>query len=116
MNKARDVGAVLGYCPMGCGTTLHLVDGGHVTCTFVGCPDPEAVTTLLAERETEHLVTFHTNTFTVRHPLRERLDDALMRCELHDYCFNLDGPPAAPGLYRAVRDDAHRWTFVAVER
>jgi hypothetical protein len=41
-------------------------------------------------------------TFTVRHPLRERLDDALMECALHDMTAGLDGPPRRPGRYRVT--------------
>jgi len=34
---------VKGRCPMGCGETLFLGAGGHVTCSFIDCPDPAAV-------------------------------------------------------------------------
>lgn len=39
--------SVAGRCPMGCGSTLFLGAGGHVTCSFVDCPDPAAVDELL---------------------------------------------------------------------
>lgn len=39
---------VAGECPMGCGRTLFLGEGGHVTCSLVGCPDPCAAADLLA--------------------------------------------------------------------
>lgn len=89
-----------GYCPMGCGQTLF-VASGHIHCSLVDCPQPTAVAEILNDRETEHLVTFSETAFTVRHPLRERLDDALMECELHEHIASLSGPPVAPGLYRA---------------
>ncbi len=38
---------VLGVCPMGCGQTLFLGDGGFVTCSWIECPDPEAAYRLL---------------------------------------------------------------------
>jgi hypothetical protein len=38
---------VAGECPMGCGRTLFLGDGGHVTCSLIGCPAPGAVDELL---------------------------------------------------------------------
>lgn len=38
---------VAGRCPMGCGETLFLGTGGHVTCSLVGCPDPCAADDLL---------------------------------------------------------------------
>lgn len=39
---------VAGSCPKGCGATLFLGAGGHVTCAFRGCPDPAAASALLA--------------------------------------------------------------------
>lgn len=104
---------VAGYCPMGCGRTLYLGEGGAVTCSFVSCPDRAAVTLLLRDRETEHIVEFRARDFTVRHPLRERLGDALMECALHEHVAGLDGPPVRPGRYRAVRVDG-RWVWTAV--
>lgn len=38
---------VMGNCPMGCGATLFLADGGHVTCSWVDCPNPAAPDELL---------------------------------------------------------------------
>lgn len=104
---------VTGYCPLGCGETLFLGDGGHVTCGRLDCPRPDAVSDLLHDAETEHIVSFGTDGFTVRHPLRERLDDALMRCALHEHIATMDGPPVAPGRYRAVANSTS-WVWEAV--
>ena len=93
--------AVQGYCPMGCGRTLFLADGGNVTCSHAHCPRPDAAAAVLADQETEHIVDFGETTFTIRHPLRERLDDDLMDCELHKDIAAMDGPPVQPGRYRA---------------
>lgn len=101
---------VAGYCPMGCGETLTVMGGGHVTCRKLECPRPDAVSEILADRETEHLVTFSPTAFTVRHPLRERLDDALMDCQLHEFIAGLPGPPVREGLYRA-RSVGDCWTW-----
>lgn len=101
---------VAGYCPMGCGETLSVMGGGHVTCRRLECPRPDAVSVILADRETEHLVTFSPTAFTVRHPLRERLDDALMDCKLHEFIAALPGPPVSSGLYRA-RSVGDCWTW-----
>ena len=100
---------VRGYCPMGCGETLFLGSGGYVTCSLIGCPRPDAVSTLLGDRETEHVVWIE-GLFTVRHPLRERLDDAQLSCDLDRHLAGLDGPPCAPGQYRVVCD-GERWTW-----
>lgn len=94
---------VLGYCPMGCGQTLERRGtDGVIQCQATRCPRMYAVRDLLADRETDHIVQFDTDGFTVRHPLRERLDDELMQCRLHQFCASLPGPPNVLGRYRAV--------------
>jgi len=107
---------VQGFCPMGCGQTLSAMDGGHITCRHIDCPHPTAVDEILADRETEHLVVFSESAFTVRHPLRERLDDALMECQLHEHIAGLSGPPTAPGRYRALAEGPDEWSWWPVKR
>lgn len=92
---------IQGWCPMGCGETLTATDDGYITCSHIDCPAPAAAGDILDGRETEHIVVFNEVGFTVRHPLRERLDDSLMHCDLHEYVSLLDGPPVRPGRYRA---------------
>lgn len=94
---------VQGHCPMGCGTTLFLGSGGYVTCRNLACPRPEAVSDLIDDRETEHQVTFDVDGFTIRHPLRERLAEPLLDCDLHRFCADMTGPPAQLGTYRVTR-------------
>ena len=107
---------VHGSCPMGCGRTLHLAsDSGMIACTAPGCPRPSAVTDLLQDRETEHVVTFTEEGFTLRHPLKERLDEALMECDLHEELASLSWAPVPPGRYRASRwpdQNARRWAYI----
>ena len=91
---------VTGYCPMGCGQTLFVGSGGYVTCSWVDCPRPDAVAELLSERETEHIVVLEEGTFSIQHPLRERLDGDLFTCSLHEWLSEQDGPPEEPGRYR----------------
>ena len=91
---------IAGYCPMGCGQTLFLGSGGRITCSNHGCSRSDAVDELLAERETEHIVLLEEGTFSIQHPLRERLDGALFECSLHEWLSSQDGPPEAPGQYR----------------
>jgi hypothetical protein len=108
--------AVVGLCPMGCGSTLFRApEGGHITCGHVGCPRPTAVDELLADGETEHIVMLYAATFTVRHPLRERLDEQLLTCDLHQAIADLDGPPRQPGLYRVVVRPGTPWEWTAVD-
>lgn len=101
---------------MGCGQTLaRRDDDGTIRCYRLGCPRPEAVDTILREPETDHIVQFDDDGFTIRYPLRERLDDALMQCDLHHYCARLDGPPdEGCGRYRATTDHGI-WAFQAMD-
>lgn len=107
---------IAGHCPMGCGTTLFVGAGGHITCSLIGCPRPTAVDELLHDQETEHVVAFTETGFTVRHPLHERLDerldDALMSsCFLHEDIAAMSGPPVKPGRYRARSKQHGGWTW-----
>ncbi|SHI67316.1 DUF6085 family protein [Streptomyces sp. 3214.6] len=102
---------VTGYCPLGCGETLQRAADGTIACADAGCARPYAITAILLDRETEHIVQFDDG-FTIRHPLRERLDDALMRCELHRFCVSLPGPPReGSGQYRAIHRGPKDWVF-----
>lgn len=104
-----------GYCPMGCGATLFHAAGGHITCAHIRCPRPTAVDELLDDRETEHVVQIGETAFVVRHPLRERLDGALIQeCTLHEYLRSRSGPPAQPGRYRVTwrGDPAAPWQLL----
>ncbi|MEU6674808.1 DUF6085 family protein [Streptomyces sp. NPDC046925] len=91
---------VQGHCPA-CGrASLFLGEGGYVTCSIRECPQPDAVSELLADRETEHIVQLAEEGWTVRHPLIERLDDALMGCQLNAYMSTFDRPDEL-GTFRA---------------
>jgi len=106
---------VRGFCPMGCGETLFLGDGGYVTCSLIGCPCPDAVSTLLDDRETDHVVHLKERTFTVRHPLRERVDDVLMHCDIDRRLTEFDSPPNYPGHYRVVMAEDERWIWRRID-
>ncbi len=93
-----------GYCPMGCGETLF-VDANHsIVCSSHECPRPTAVHELLSE-PMEHVVRLHVGTWTVKHPLRERLDGALFDCALPEVVKSLYDKHSGlvlPGTYRAT--------------
>ena len=101
---------IYGYCPMGCGATLFLGDGGHVTCWWYACPDPAKVDTILSDPESEHIVEFEEERFQVLHPLRERGEE-LFECAIHADLGNLDGPPVQPGRYRVTRSPDNAFQF-----
>lgn len=105
---------VSGYCPMGCGQTLALSNEGFVVCVGADCPHATAPTVILSEAEPEHLVMFGRDSCTVRHPLRERIADQMMVCQLLTFCGE-SGPPGPPGMYRATRA-GDGWSFEAVSR
>jgi hypothetical protein len=97
-----------GYCPMGCGQTLFIAKGNYT-----------AASDILNDQETEHIVKFQDNTFTVRHPLRERLDNALLTCSIAEdlikHQVRLRGLTIADGSYRARSADPHgSWLMEAV--
>jgi hypothetical protein len=100
-----DLLKVEGNCPMGCGRTLFVGEGGHVTCSWRECPNPTAVDEILADTETEHIVIFGERGFNVQHPLKERLKGTLFNCELVKSLTSLQGPPVLPGKYRFVDQD-----------
>lgn len=108
--------AVQGHCPVCGGCSLFLAEGGHVTCSRLECPRPTAVDELLANRETDHVVVLQPKTFTVRHPLRERLDDELLTCDVHQRIRGLDGPPRQPGTYRVTVLPGGSWMWEEITR
>lgn len=102
-----------GYCPMGCGRTLFRVpDSDKIVCRYERCPFPDVVSVILSDRETEHVVTFEAtdrgHAFTVRHPLRERLDSELITCSVEGYLRSLTGPPKPSGRYRMTKNPGRR--------
>lgn len=103
-----------GFCPMGCGWTLASNEDGNVICLHANCPRPTAVGEILGHKETEHVVRFLATSFTVRHPLRERLDDELMECPLGAHLASLSGPPVRPGTYRAVQCGGD-WSWAKID-
>lgn len=99
---------IRGYCPMGCGQTLMAEEGraeNQVVCWSGSCPEPLAVQRILEDPETEHVVQFSGGGFTILHPVRERLDNKLLACELHLFCMDFSGPPdGRGGTFRAMQE------------
>lgn len=97
---------IRGYCPMGCGETLFVAAGGYITCSNVPCPNPTAVSDILDDRESEHVVVLDADGWTIRHPLRERLGDALLTCDIQRQFEALQSAPIKHGRYRIRQDEA----------
>jgi hypothetical protein len=104
---------VQGYCPMGCGATLRLSGGGEVICFGQDCPRPRAVTELLANNETEHIVWMDAEHWTVQHPLWERIAGRLQSCTLSTD-LNTYPPPEQTGRWRARKVAEGRWELKPV--
>jgi hypothetical protein len=103
---------VLGFCPMGCGQTLHATGDGFITCLAPGCERPAAVTGLLMLRDViEHRLTLSRTGFQVVHPLRERFGDLIAHCPLDDHLKSLARPPAEPGIYLAEQQSDGQWVY-----
>jgi hypothetical protein len=94
---------VQGYCPMGCGESLYLAAQGVVECVKPDCPNPIAVTAILWEAETQHLVGFAEDGWSARHPLRERLNNELLTCGVAEAVeIMLKADVDIPGVYRVA--------------
>lgn len=108
---------VRGYCPMGCGQTLSLGASGYVMCSFLPCPRPDAVSAILRDTEHEHIVDLTTDGFAISHPLRERLDDALVPCGLHTQLDEFQFVAVfEPGRYRVEQETGTgMWIWTALD-
>lgn len=104
---------VSGYCPMGCGKTLFVGSGGYITCSWIDCPKPDAVSILLEEDEHEHVVVFTRKGWTIQHPLRDRVEGVLFDCPATKECEAIRLAPA-PGTYRMSRG-ASGWDYTLLE-
>ena len=105
------------FCPA-CGrSSLYLNGRGKIECIFGECPRPTAAAEILADPETEHEATFTATGFTLRHPLRERLDNDLVNCEAHRHLAAQISPEMPPGSYVMEPEDGNGgWTYTQMER
>lgn len=79
------------------------------------CPRPSAVNELLAIATPDHEVELKANGFAMKHPLIERVDDALFNCPLFthlDAIMKGESEDYTPGLGRYwVRQVGEDWVF-----
>lgn len=112
-----------GHCPV-CGESelvtqdLSTPDGlvAYVWCDNKFCARQNAVNEILSDPETEHIVTLTDDGWSMKHPLRERLDDELLDCLVARkirQAFELGGPVPEPGTYRVVpsTNDREPWEW-----
>jgi Family of unknown function (DUF6085) len=103
-----------GFCPLGCADGLVVgPDRFSLMCPSPTCPRPGAVMEIITDLETEHVAVLTDGGYTIRHPLRERLDDALLTCDLGEWMDQQNFPPAPSGRYRVIRIEG-RWSWFAL--
>jgi hypothetical protein len=93
---------ILGNCPMGCGPHLHRLQTGAVKCLARDCPEPLAAQYILNETETEHLVYLEEDSWQALHPLRERINGALLTCGISQAAEQAHSFGMEPGGYRVT--------------
>lgn len=111
---------VAGFCPACGAAELFLrrpgLGGGptrRIFCYADRCPNPNAVDAILSDEEVLHVVTIGETSFTTRHPLIERVGDALMACDLAVSLAERQAP-FEPGVYRASRTSDDQWSLQRV--
>src|SRR5260370_2280259 len=95
-----------GYCPLGCGQTLHLMPGGLIVCLDPECPDAGALQKIIGDRETGHIVTTEGLSSHTVHPVRERIGNQLLTCGINQAIEEAaqEGVIELNGTYRVTRD------------
>lgn len=102
------------HCPA-CGHQSLVIAAGRIACAYEACPEPDAAHRILSEPEILHVFRIHGDqTFTVRHPLIERLDNRLMECRLANvlqHVLHYSPTQPEPGDYRValVKDGTVQW-------
>lgn len=61
----------------------------------------------------DHVVRSYGATFTLQHPITERLDGSLFDCGLHHHLA--DAAPIVVGTYRVTKNLAIGWAFARIE-
>lgn len=61
----------------------------------------------------DHIVRAEGDTFTLQHPLAERLTDDLFDCEVHAHIAA--GEQLEPGRYKVVATDSHTFDLIPVK-
>jgi len=82
---------VAGFCPYGCGEKLYLCDG-RILCRDIDCPNEEGLHRILMNTVAGHTINFqddaYCGSYSVVHPLRERIDNELLTCCIEEEGIN----------------------------
>lgn len=111
---------VKGFCPA-CGKDqlgLDDIDTNPVpalACYAEGCPRPSTAAEILMDEEIHHRVKLNDSSFNILHPLRERLDGALLECRVADGIGQWSGPQYPVGEYRVMDfgEEQETWESLA---
>ena len=99
---------VAGRCPMGCGETLFVGNGGHITCSLIGCPKPVAVDALLND---PIAADERARASRADAELRSALESALRELKRNAATWITLEPILSAHVYEyAPRGDGHVWT------
>jgi hypothetical protein len=97
---------IVGVCPMGCGETLFLGDGGHITCSYAGCPDATAAGGLVSQaasaQRTQEAVTSAADRFKVEAELDAMRKHVAILLRSLKGAWWLDAAIAYQGLHRMI--------------
>jgi hypothetical protein len=102
------------WCPMGCDAKLvMLTETGLLECPGKNCPDKYAVSKLLTRESatTKHIVTLHTDHWSAKHPLSERIDNKLLNCQIGLAAGAMRHHKMPEGTYEVWLDTDKEWKW-----
>lgn len=68
-------------------------------CESPECPLPYALDEILNDSETEHVVVLYPGSFSMMHPLRERIDKELLTCGIGEHVAEFGEQYAQGGVF-----------------
>jgi hypothetical protein len=101
---------IRGYCPAcGAAKLQAMSHVGIVHCTNPECPRLQAIHEILSTPVIDHLLVTHDRSWTLVHPLIERLDNAMLGCTVGDKVSFMmqtqSGPAEDDAVYRVTVND-----------
>jgi hypothetical protein len=106
-----------GICPS-CGERKLFAGSGTGTlqCLNGECKRPEAANEILNDPIRDHLLVLNDRSWTVMHPLIERLDNKMLDCQMGDRVTHLMETVILVdhGVYRVAEDETGELTFMGL--
>jgi Family of unknown function (DUF6085) len=98
------------HCPA-CTDPVGVNRLGKLVCRNAGCSRPTAAEEILSETELGHIIDIGDISWSMKHPLVERIRDELLKCDFIQYMKNTGGPPQPPGRYRVTETAGGSWNW-----